>query len=195
MITMIFDTETTGKANHKVPDPTVQPYPVQLACALIHNDKVVNLASVIVNPGVPIEEEASGVHGIDDETAKTFGLSLQAASGLFLNFLNKADRIVAHNVDFDIIVAEAMIYRVNADFNMDKFREKPRVCTMISATDICKIPGKYGYKWPKLEEAYKILVDPEGIRGAHDALVDVMACWKILKALENLSIPLQRGKR
>jgi len=195
MITLIFDTETTGMVNFKIPDPTIQPYPVQLACILVQDNKVMSMASVIVNPEVPMNQEAANVHGILPETVTKLGISLRAAVGIFINFLNKADRIVAHSVDFDIVITEAMIYRTLADYDIDKFRQVPRVCTMLSSTDICKIPGKYGYKWPKLEEAYKILVDPAGFKGAHDDLNDVVACWKILQKLEEKGLPLLRGKR
>jgi DNA polymerase III epsilon subunit-like protein len=195
MPTLIFDTETTGMVKQKVPDFTVQPYPVQLACILVEDNKIINIASVMINPGVPIEKGAADVHKITDELVQRVGLSLKAATGLFINFLNKADRIVAHNSDFDVIVTEAMIYRTLADFEMDRYREIPRVCTMRSTTDICKIPGRYGYKWPKLEEAYRKLIDPKGFSGAHDALNDVLACWKILQKLEEMELPLLRGER
>ena len=58
---------------------------------------------------------------------------------------------------------------------------------MEATTDICKIPPPRGsgYKWPKLEEAYRILVDPVGFEGAHDAMVDVEACRKVFYALKN----------
>ena len=196
MISLVFDCETTGLANHKTPDHTVQPYPVQLACILVEDNKIINLASIIIDPGVPIEPGAAKIHKITTELVQRVGLSLKAATGLFLNFLKKADRVVAHNADFDIIVTEAMIYRTLADFEMAKYRELSRVCTMRSTTEVCKIPGKFGkYKWPKLDEAYKKLVDPRGFTKAHDALADVMACWKVLQKLEEKELPLLRGER
>lgn len=195
MKTLIFDTETTGMVNHKVPDHTVQPYPIQMACILVQDDKVMSMASVIINPGVPIDPAASQVHGITQEVVEALGIKLEAATGLFLNFLQRSDRIVAHNIDFDIIITEAMIYRSLANYEMDKYRQVPRVCTMQSTTQLCKIPGKFGFKWPKLEEAYKCLVNPKGFKGAHDALQDVIACWKILQELEKKGHPLLKGKR
>ena len=195
MTDLIFDTETTGLVNHKNPDPTVQPYPVQLACILVQGDKIMNMASIIINPGVPTESAAAAIHGITQEVIEAVGLPMKAATGLFLNFLNRADRIIAHNADFDIIVTEAMLYRTLADYDMDKFRAIPRVCTMHSTTDICRLPGKFGFKWPKLDEAYRKLVDPAGFKGAHDALSDVMACWRLLRVLEDKGIQLKKGKR
>ena len=195
MRSLIFDTETTGMVNHKTPDHTVQPHPVQLACILVQDTKILSMASIIINPGVPVESAAAAIHGITQEVIEEVGMPLKAATGLFLNFLNRADRIVAHNIDFDLIITEAMLYRTLADYDMDKFRAVPRVCTMQSTTDICRIPGKFGYKWPKLDEAYRKLVDPAGFKGAHDALSDVLACWKVLRVLEDKGIQLKKGKR
>ena len=195
MISLIFDTETTGIANFKSKDHDKQPYPVQLACELVNGDKIINLISIIVNPGIPIPPDATAVHGISDEVATTYGLSIKAATGLFINFLIRCDRIVAHNIDFDLIITEAMIYRSGVDFDLDRYRKIPRVCTMKSTTNILKLPGSHGYKWPKLEEAYCHLVNPSGFKGAHDALADVRACKAVLHALEAQGMTLLSGDR
>lgn len=193
--TLIFDTETAGICDHKTTDHEKQPHPVQLACILVQGDNVVNMASVIINPEVKIPATASAVHGITNDVADNVGIGLRAAAGLFINFLNRADRIVAHNIDFDIIVTEALLARQLPDYDLSTYRQLPRICTMLSSTELCKLPGKYGYKWPKLEEAYKLLVDPEGFEGAHDALADVKACWKLLSKLEDGGVRLVGGKR
>lgn len=195
MRTLIFDTETTGMVNHKVPNPTKQPYPVQLACIITEGPKIMSSLKVYVDPGVPVGDGAFKTHGITEEVIKKYGISLKAATALFINFIKRCDRIVAHNLDFDVIITEAMIIRTMAKFDLDNYRKIPRVCTMISTTEVCKIPGKYGYKWPSLEEAYKHMVDPNGFVGAHDAMTDVMACRRILQALEEGSHPLLKGKR
>ena len=49
-----------------------------------------------------------------------------------------------------------------------------KICTMKIGTDVCKIPGPYGFKWPKLEELYRHLFG-ENFIGAHDALSDCQA--------------------
>ena len=58
-------------------------------------------------------------------------------------------------------------------------------CTMRIATNVLKIPGPRGFKWPTLQEAYKRLVDPAGFEGAHDAITDVKACAAVFYALED----------
>jgi len=55
---------------------------------------------------------------------------------------------------------------------------------------IMKLPGKYGYKFPTLDEAYRAYVDPMGFEGAHDAMKDVEACAAVLWAIEDNGFPL-----
>lgn len=195
MVTLIMDIETTGLADMKSKNPDKQPYPVQLACELICEGKTMNLISIIINPGIPIPDKVAAIHGIDTEMAVKYGLSIKAATGLFINMLNRCDRVAAHNVDFDITVTEAMIYRSGVDYDINKFKSIPRVCTMLSTMNILKLPGKYGHKWPKLDEAYRHLVNPGGFSDAHDALADVRACKAILLALEAQDMELKSGKR
>jgi DNA polymerase III epsilon subunit-like protein len=46
---------------------------------------------------------------------------------------------------------------------------------MQSSTDFCRLPGRYGFKWPTLQELHGILFG-EPMEGAHRALSDVRAC-------------------
>jgi restriction system protein len=50
-----------------------------------------------------------------------------------------------------------------------------KLCTKELTTDYCKIPGRYGYKWPTLEELYK-KVFSTSLSASHTALGDVKAC-------------------
>lgn len=61
-------------------------------------------------------------------------------------------------------------------------------CPMLISTNICKLPGRYGYKWPKVEEAYKFFYPNSDYveihRGADDAFHEadiVLALHKIGK--------------
>ena len=59
---------------------------------------------------------------------------------------------------------------------------KRTYCTMQAGTNFCKIPGKYGYKWPKLMELYVKLFGHD-FEGAHNAMSDIDATqecfWKM----------------
>jgi len=86
----------------------------------------------------------------------------------------------------------------NFSFDFDKFLYKepwslrnkivPFGCIMMASTNVCKLPGMYeDYKWPRLDEAYKIIVkgDPARIGGAqtHRALSDAVVASYILLEL------------
>ena len=63
-----------------------------------------------------------------------------------------------------------------------------------SVIDHCKLPGKSVYKWPKLEELYRILFKKEMSDkfDAHDALGDIQAtcnCFVKLMAKNLIQIP------
>lgn len=198
MRTLIFDTETTGMVNFKSDDILDQPHPVQLACMIVDESddrKIINTASIIVapGPGVYISAEAEAVHKITGEVIKKYGLPLRAACGIFMNFVLKSDRICGHNIDFDIVVMETALQVCG--LSLDTFRKIPRVCTMLSTIEVCRLPGKRGFKWPKLEEAYRMIVNSEGFEGAHDAMADVKACNELLGKLQQMEIKLIGGRR
>jgi DNA polymerase III subunit epsilon len=48
---------------------------------------------------------------------------------------------------------------------------------MLSSTEYCRIPGPYGFKWPKLTELHLKLFG-EGFDEAHNAAVDINATEK-----------------
>jgi DNA polymerase-3 subunit epsilon len=45
-------------------------------------------------------------------------------------------------------------------------------CLMHLSTNVCKIKGKHSYKWPSVEEAYKMLCDDSNYKEAHRAAKD-----------------------
>jgi len=76
------------------------------------------------------------------------------------------------------------------DFGFMKHRgfifPKELRCPMILATNICKLPAKRGgYKWPKVEEAYKYFFPGKSYvekhRGADDAIHEAEIVYKIYK--------------
>ncbi|MFD0405512.1 exonuclease domain-containing protein [Kitasatospora sp. NPDC127116] len=94
-----FDTETTG------PNP-MDARIVTAALALRggHNQKTA-VRTWLVNPGVPIPNEATAIHGITTEQAEADGQDPRAAleeiAGLLAESLNSGVPIVAFNLSFD----------------------------------------------------------------------------------------------
>lgn len=190
MRTLVFDTETTGKCNFKLPpDAPVQPYPVQLAVLYYKDRDLLSHLNLICCPmkgdvQVLSDPEAASVHGITDEIARTCGVPMKMVAAMFNNMLKQADRIVAHNLNFDIRIISGAYLR--SGFPTDQLGVPTRVCTMQSSMDVLKLPGKYDkYKWPTLDEAYRTMVNKDGFENAHDALADAKACADILWALED----------
>jgi DNA polymerase III subunit epsilon len=184
-VILFFDTETTGFYDFKAPvgDPK-QPYLVQLAAMLTEDDgKEINSISCVITPDeYEIPVGASNVHGITTARAREVGVNVRPVLSIFGYMASNADRLVAHNVDYDLAVMNTQFLRQKSAFSLDDGPEP--FCTMRSTTDICKIPhanqrpGPVQYKWPKLQEAYKHFFDEE-FEGAHDALADVRACKRI----------------
>ena len=196
---LFFDTETTGFFKDRQPvDHPSQPYIVQLAAQLC-DDEGATVAGInlIIDPGVGtvrIPEQASAVHGITEEKAAQFGVSPEAALGMFTHLYQRADLIVAHNIKFDKGVTEAAIAR---HYGRVMPLRKPLFCTMEAATPILNLPptermlaaGFDKPKPPKLEECIRHFFN-EDLDGAHDAMVDVTACRRVffhLKTLEGVA--------
>lgn len=185
---LVFDTETTGMWNFSEPrEWPGQPHIVQLAFALFHNGQPVRTEAYLVDSPFPSEPEAAAIHGKTTEMRKRFGIAYENALYTFRAALDLADLVVAHNKKFDDKMIERGIVHCfpfmeePSGHPLFEYQRKPGFCTMEALTPIMQLPGGRGghFKWPKLIEAYKFLVDPLGFQGAHDAMADVMACAKI----------------
>lgn len=186
--TLIFDTETTGKALFGSPpnDPR-QPRLCQLACAL-YDDGGIPIARValLVRPdGWQVPNEAQSIHGHSTDKLNRYGVPIGTTIRLFQHLAQSADIIVAFNIDFDRLIIRSEIARFQK-LSTDPFDHRCR-CAMLEAKDHCKLPGQYGdFKWPKLSEAHQhFFGKPHD--GAHDALADVDATarvWFEMRRLE-----------
>ena len=173
---LFFDTETTGKCDFRAPpDAPHQPRLVQLAALLTDGQgKEIASLNVIARPeGFTIPAEASAVHGITTEFALENGAPLGHVVAMFCALAEISSAYVCHNAEFDLLVMTGEMLRLTRDFP-----SRPACCTMKSMTEVCRLPGPYGYKWPKLQEAYRHCCGRE-FDGAHDALADVRACREI----------------
>lgn len=181
---LFTDTETTGKWDFKASvDAPHQPHIIQLAAILDRDGRDATEFETLVHlpADVRIDEGALRTHGITAARALEEGMPLREALTIFQNMVSAADLLVCHNTDFDLKVLLAAYARAGLISHIPSMRQ---YCTMRASTDVCRIPGKYGYKWPKLDEAYRVLVDPSGFEGAHSALADVRACRALYYALQ-----------
>ncbi len=187
---LFFDAETTGlphKWSAPVTDTRNWPRVVQLAwTACDRRGRRIREKNYLIQPeGFVIPREATAVHGITTSKAKRSGVKLIKVLGEFVRELKKADVLVAHNLNFDVMVVGAELIRCDMD---NAFEAKAGVCTMREATAYCRLPsGQRGYKWPTLEELHTVLFN-EVHEGAHDAAADVEACRKSYYRLRELGV-------
>ncbi|OAV43338.1 3'-5' exonuclease [Lewinella sp. 4G2] len=180
---LIFDTETTGfPKSWKAPmtDTANWPAIVQLAWQLVDDDfQTLEAGCHIIKCKERISPKAAKVHGITNERCMAEGQPILEVLAEFTKAAKQADRVIAHNLDFDYKVLGASYLRLNKKHPLGG---KEKLCTMKSTVDVCQIPGNYGYKWPTLAELYDCLYG-EAAMGAHDAGVDVEITRKCLVAL------------
>lgn len=172
---LVFDTETTGKADfHRSPDHPCQPRIVQLGALLLNveGEELMSLNVIIKPDGWVIPKEASDIHGITQEIAERDGVAEIEATKSFDKMLMCADVAVAHNFDFDhLVLSRGSVIR-------ERELRRKGFCTMKALTDVCQLPGPYGFKWPKLQEAHQFAFGSM-FEGAHDAMADVRATARL----------------
>ena len=176
---LFFDTETTGvPKDYKAPASNTNNWPrlVQLGWILTdESGNEITSGNEIIKPeGFVIPVDASRVHGITTEVALREGKSLEQVLQSFLKDTEGIKCFVGHNVSFDQRVVGAELHRLGIADTVSTARS---LDTMIAATDFCKIPGTYGYKWPKLIELHRKLFGCD-FEDAHDAMADITATKK-----------------
>jgi len=187
-----YDTETTGLPDWKNPsDSHHQPHLVQLAAILADEDtgKVISTLDLIIQPdGWDIPQEVADIHGITNEIANEVGVNEMDAVALFLQMVGSAKRL-AHNRTFDLRIIRIATKRYFPENVQEKWAEKENHdCTMMMAKPIMQMEpkGRYGYKSPKLSEAYQHFMGKE-LQDAHSAIADARACLDIYFAMKGLT--------
>jgi DNA polymerase-3 subunit epsilon len=176
---LFFDTETAGLPNDynaPVSDSENWPRLVQLAWILADADgREIRKCEMIVRPdGFEIPASATEVHGITTERAREEGVALGAVLQTFESDFHRAHTLVGHNYSFDRSIVSAEFHRIGRD---DLFKGKRARCTMRQTATWCGIPGRYGPKWPSLQELHDKLFGL-GFIGSHAAGADVAATAK-----------------
>ena len=122
---------------------------------------------MLINPGIPISEEAMNVHGITPDMLKNKPSFKDVAEELF-KFIGTAD-LSGYNSDrFDIPMLMEEFHRYGYDLEIEKRR----------TIDVQKI--FYKMEPRTLKAAYKFYCN-ESLTDAHDALADVRATVGVLQ--------------
>ncbi|HIE15850.1 MAG TPA: 3'-5' exonuclease [Bacteroidales bacterium] len=158
---VFFDLETTGlnTATDKI---------VQISIIKIFPDGKEEKYNFFVNPGIPIPEEATAIHGITNEMVKDKPLFSEIAKKI-ADIISGCDLAGYNSNRFDIpLLAEEML-KANVDIDFSK----------IKTIDVQNIFYK---KEPRtLVAAYKFYCQKD-LENAHSSDADTLATYEILKA-------------
>lgn len=202
---IFYDTETNGLPNWGMPseDPS-QPHVTQLAAELCDEETGETLASMnmIVRPdGWEIPLELQELTGITMERAFKEGLPADEVLHSFLSMWMATDVRCAHNESFDMRMLRISImrdpaYSVKAIEQgvpfADHWKAGAAYCTQTNSVKIINLPPtpkmiaarRKGPKSPNLGEAYEFFTGQK-LEGAHNALVDIMACKAVYYGIKN----------
>jgi len=186
---LFIDTETTNlPRDWKAPVTDLFNWPrlVQLAY-LYYDDKgnKISEGNFIIKPdGFTIPLESSRVHGISTVKAMGEGLELQNVLGHFQDLIDKSEVLVANDMNFDEKV-------IGAEFLRNGFQDivssKNKISIRQTAANFCKIPGIFGFKWPRLSELHDKLFNTR-FEETHNAFIDINATAKCFWELKRLGI-------
>lgn len=182
---LIFDTETTGlPKNYQSAEkgPNNWPHIVSISWIVLDSDSNTELSrrNYIIRPdGWTIPEESTHIHGITQEYAEWNGQDLK---NVILEFLSESVHAwVAHNLEFDMnAIVNAVLWDLKSQFPKTSPR---KMCTMLLSKNICKLPGKYNYKYPKLKELYyhAFRKHPDEAK-LHGSMYDVEILTEVIKS-------------
>lgn len=186
---LFFDTETTGlprRWNAPVTDVDNWPRLVQLAWIMCdeQGNRLKSRNAIIRPEGFVIPPEVSTVHGITTSMAMEKGEDLRTVLTDFSDRIDEAQALVGHNISFDECIVGAEFERLRM---MTSLFLKPKYCTMKSSAAYCRLPGKNGFKSPRLSELHRILFGRD-FDNAHDAMADVEATAKCFWKLKELKV-------
>ena len=170
MTTLFLDIETTGIPPYfkGFPDATdLKKYEnaraLQISWIVVKDNVIVQDTNCIIKPTFRISN--SHIHGITRERAEKEGMDMTKALAYFAEDCREAERLVCHNVDFDLNIIKSELHRANMTSRID---ELERFCTMKQA---CR-----NRKWPKLVDLYETFF--RQTYPAHNALEDAYACLR-----------------
>lgn len=202
---IVFDVETTGlpprpSKYKRYPDPKTEfnhyngARVIELAYVIYAYDNItqerscVRAVSNLIAPCGVFTIENTFIHGILQETAEKHGLPAITVFSSFLDAVSKADRLVAHNIEFDYCLTLAECYRLGLD--VSPLLNISKKCTMKCAIDLFCLD-----RYPKLTDMYARCFPGEKWVQTHRALDDVDKCadvyFELLRFRRASRLPLK----
>jgi len=185
----LFDTETTGVDPHR--DRIVT---AALIIVEPHRDRLVT--SWLLNPGIPIPQEATDVHGITDANVREEGMpAVEGILDIANHLLSTGLPTVGHNISFDLTMLWSELIRHGWDDTAhDLAALRPVIDTMVldkwadpwrpkEPTKRCPDPAKCGSR--RLIDTCRIYGVRLDEKDAHGAEADALAAGRLAWAIAN----------
>lgn len=187
MRVLIFDTETTGLPKLRrisaMDKKDNWPDLVSICWRLFDDGKEVKKMYHVIKPmGWTISEEVSAIHGITTEKAME-GDDMRTVLSIFREDVRTANRVVAHNLDFDKnVILHAFLWRLGEPVTF--WPDRADFCTGEMTKNILELPSKFPkrndlYKIPSLNELYEATFQEPAPPNDHSAERDVDVLQKI----------------
>lgn len=201
MTALVYDTETTGLPFYGAEHPSdavYQPRMCSIAMALVEDDgtEIERFAALIKPVGWPLDDErfvnnmknaSEKSHGMTFEQLEADGQLIDSVREQWNSLYGRATVTCGFNTWFDHKIVRGEWKRLGHPI---PFRDKQAVCLMKAATPLCKIERKApggGFKFPKLAEAVKILLEKDHTK-AHDAVGDLDVSIELYRYLAKLNL-------
>lgn len=157
---VFFDVETTGLN-------VIRDKILQIALVKVKKNGEQEELTMLINPGIPIAEEAMAVHGITPKDLANKPTFAQVAQKIW-DFIGQSDLAGYNSNRFDVPMLMEEFARVGMEFDISKRR----------LIDVQRI--FYKMEPRTLKAAYRFYCGQE-LTDAHDALADVKATLNVFK--------------
>lgn len=177
---LIININTTDFCRFKViTDSTIDKFPHLVEFATLAGDRLTH-SKVMIPDGAKVSPGALEFHGLDGSQ----GITQTDAINLIYSQIQDSDIIIGHNLDFILLVLNAISYRKTGK-ELD-LEGKKVYCTMRNGIDICKLPSHKAdeYKFPTLVELVKEVLGEDIIK---PVFCDV-AVREVQRVYEKMSI-------
>jgi DNA polymerase III epsilon subunit-like protein len=194
---LIFDLETSGLPIHISPETHKRKrgFPPPDDIQAYDSARIVSIAWIIIEPitkeiiqqeyylvkpvDFSIPPEATAIHKITTEFATTNGTDIMQVYESFHKALKRVETILSYNIAFDYNVFKSSLIRHEQNDIIQELDAKQQKCIMLQAQR--HINSRY---YPKLSVMHQYVFNTP-IQEAHNAMGDVMSCYKIYKQINS----------
>jgi len=206
---LVFDTETTGLPQTKFISPSTLhkwPHIVQFSYLIYDsslNNIIVSKDYIIKLPeSILISDESTKLHGITNDISKQSGVHIDDVLKEFFYYLKEVDRLIGHNIEFDINMIKVALLRVINSVSLSKEQLKSYKydlhflnnyknisCTLKDSIKFCNIQlidknGKPYLKYPKLIELHEKLFNKQPTN-LHNSFIDILVTLRCFMKLKH----------